>query len=196
MAPPSKPLQSVLQTVDDVTHGEATDLKTLITAFDDRAFGPVLTLCGVILLTPIGAIPGVPLALFIILASFAIQIIFGRSHPWMPGVLSRLTISQRKIESSRKVLRPVLEKIDPLLRPRWPFAVRPVARKVAALMTLLLGASLIPLGAIPFAAVIPGAIIVTLGLGITARDGLVVTLGLTSGALCFAILLGLVAGSL
>lgn len=180
--PPSKPLQSVLNKVDQVTDYDGTDLLSVMRAFGDRAFGPVLTLCGIILLTPLGAVPGAPLALFIIMASFTLQILFDRDHPWVPHILHRVKISRKRVVETKNMMRPWLKRIDGFLRPRWPWAVRPFARKVGAFLILLVSATLLPLGLVPFAAMVPGIIIVILGLGITARDGLFITMGFAISA--------------
>lgn len=187
----SKPLQSVLSKVDEASRGRDTDLKSVMEAFGDRAFGPVLVLCGIVLLTPIGAIPGMPFVIFVTLSTFAMQILTGRSHPWLPKCASRVTLKQTHLSKTKDVVRPWLEKIDGLLRPRWPWAVTPPLRKYAAFLTLALAAGVLILGAVPFAAMLPGAIIIVLGLGITARDGLFVSLGLITGTMSLLLLLSL-----
>lgn len=184
-----RPLQSLLKKVDEAADGEDTNFKDIIEAFGDRAFGPVMALCGLILLTPLGAIPGVPLAIFIVISSFALQILLGRKHPWLPGSLARIKLSQSQLETTKKVVRPWLKRIDGLLRPRWPWALKPPALRYSAFLALLLAASLLPLGTIPFAAILPGTIIIILGLGITARDGLFIFTGHTLGTVCFGLLL-------
>lgn len=184
-----RPLQSLLRKVDQAADGETANLKNIIEAFGDRAFGPVLALCGVILLTPLGAVPGVPVAVFVVLSSFAIQILLGRKHPWIPKVLAKIEFKVDQLERAKQFLRPWLAKIDGLLRPRWPWALRPPALRYSAFLTLLLAASLLPLGPIPFAATIPGALIIILGLGTTARDGVFIFTGHCVGTLCFAVIL-------
>jgi hypothetical protein len=51
------PLASILDAARDAAAGTEVDLKTLVEAFGDRAFGPVMILCALFLMTPIGAIP-------------------------------------------------------------------------------------------------------------------------------------------
>ena len=188
----SKPLQSVLSKVDEASQGHDTDLKSVLEAFGDRAFGPILTLCGIILLTPVGAIPGLPLAIFVVLSSFALQIILGRNHPWVPKSLSRIRLKQAQLTKTKKILRPWLARIDSVLTPRWSWATQIHIRRGAAFMTLLLAASVLLLGAVPFGAMLPGVVIALLGLGITARDGLFIAAGLSLGAFFITILLSII----
>ena len=187
-----KPLQSVLSKVDEVSKGQDTDLRSVIEAFGDRAFGPVLVMCGVILLTPVGAVPGVPLFVFAILTIFALQIITGRKHPWLPNSASRVTLKHTHLIKIKQYLKPVLSRIDGLLRPRWPWAAERSMLTYAAVITLTLAASVLLLGAIPFAAMLPGTIIIILGLGITARDGVFIVAGLGMGTACLLLLTNLI----
>jgi hypothetical protein len=55
---------------------------------------------------------------------------------------------------------------------------------IVAMVSILLAATMVPLGVVPFGVVPPAFIIGLLGLGITARDGVFITIGL---ALSFAI---------
>lgn len=189
--PESKPLESILDKVDDITDGEKTSLKTVIRNFGDRAFGPVLTLCGLFLLTPLGAIPGAPIALCIIIFSFSLQIVAGRSHPWLPTALEKVNVTQDNIDTTKEHLEPVLKKLDGIVRPRFRWAATENARVFAAVLSMILAVTLLPLGAVPFGAMIPGAIIAIIGVGIMARDGLALLVGFGLTGLAAAIITAL-----
>lgn len=188
-----KPLGDILDKVDEIAMGEDTDLHTIISAFGDRAFGPVLTLCGLLHLTPIGALPGVPIALGVVIISFAGQLVLGRDTPWMPQFLRRVKIKHAAIEKSRKFVGPVLNKVDAVIRPRYKWAATNSARTVAAVISVIFAVTLLPLGSVPFGVVIPGMIITLIGLGITARDGLILLLGFALSSVAFGIIVKLFA---
>jgi len=77
--------------------------------------------------------------------------------------------------------RPFLAKIDNVIRPRVTWATTGPMQVLAALMAIVLSATFVPLGAVPFG-VVPSAFIVgLLGLGITARDGVVILLAMALG---------------
>lgn len=172
-----RPLESILDKVDDLSEGEKTDLKSILSAFGDRAFGPVITLCGLALLTPIGAIPGAPIALCVIILSFSFQILFGRGHPWLPSALRKIKLRQKDIDSTKRHVEPLLKKMDGLVRPRYEWAASETSRYFAAILSIILALSLLPLGPVPFGATLPGLIIAIIGMGIMARDGLVLLIG-------------------
>ncbi len=196
MSEGEKPLEGLLDHVDAAVgeNGEQADLKAIVESFGDRAFGPVLTLCGLFLITPLGAIPGVPIALGLIIISFAIQLLLGRDHPWMPRFIEKVIVKRAKVKKTKQVVRPVLRKVDGVVRPRLAWATGKPARYMAALISIILAITLFPLGAVPFGVAIPGAIICILGLGILARDGIIMIIGftLTGGAsvLIYSLIMG------
>ena len=177
-----KPLESLLDMLDEVAGGEETDLRSVIMAFDDRAFGPVLILCGLFLLTPLGIIPGVPTALAVIIISFAGQLLFGRDHPWMPDFIGKVKIKDATIKKTKEKAGPWLSRVDGLIKPRMKWAAGGFARTIAALISVILAVTMIPLNFVPFGVVIPGLVVCILGLGITARDGVIMLLGFTLSA--------------
>lgn len=169
-----KPLQKTLDDLDDAFEdGEVSDLITIIESFGKRAFGPILILSGLILLTPLGAIPGVPVALGVIVISFSIQLLLGRETPWMPKILKRVKMRRKDVKRTKEKATPTIAKIDGLLRQRFIWTSRPTFAKLTAVLSIVFAVTLFPLGAIPFAVVIPGFMICLLGLGTAARDGLI-----------------------
>lgn len=188
MGDQQKPLQSILKKVDDAVENGETDLKTLIESFGDRAFGPILTLVGFFMMTPLGAIPGVPIAFAVIVITFAGQLLLARKTPWMPEVLRKVKIQKTKVDKARRFVRPVLTAVDGVLRPRFQILAKGPAIIIAALIAIILALTMFPLGAVPFGVVIPGFLIGLFGLGIMARDGIVMALAfILSGGAAFLI---------
>jgi len=173
------PLQSVLDQVETTLDGsESVDLKTVVEAFGNRSFGPVMVLCGLCMMTPLGAIPGIPPAFGVIVIVFAVQLLFRRKTPWMPEVLRRVKIPSAKLSKVQNKVRPVLAKIDGIIRPRLQWATTGPMRVVVSIVAIILSLSFFVLGMVPFGVVAPAAIVLLLGLGITARDGVLTLLGL------------------
>lgn len=182
-----KPLESILDIAKEAAGGGETDLKTIVESFGDRAFGPVMILCSLFLMTPIGAIPGLPGAFGLIVIVFAVQLLFRRESPWMPEIVRRVKISDAKLEKTRETVTPFLRRIDSVIKPRLPWMTSPPAQVLTALLSIVLAATMVPLGVVPFGVVAPAFIIGLLGLGITARDGLLI-------AIAFSLSLGLSLG--
>ena len=173
------PLQSVLDQIEMTLDGaDSVDLKTVVEAFGDRSFGPIMVLCGLCMMTPLGAIPGIPPAFGIIVIVFAVQLLFRRKTPWMPNILRRVKIPGDKLFKVQAKVRPILAKIDAIIRPRLQWAATGSMQVLISLVAIVISLSFFPLGMVPFGVVAPAAIILLFGLGITARDGVLTILGL------------------
>ena len=172
-----KPLEAILNRAREAANGEQVDLKDLVQAFGDRAFGPVMILCSLFLMTPIGIIPGLPAAFGLIVIVFALQLLFRRECPWMPEVLRKVEISDAALEKTQKKVSPLLRKIDNVIHPRLPWVTSGPMQALTALLAILLSITMVPLGVVPFGVVAPAFIIGLLGLGITARDGVLIIIG-------------------
>jgi len=163
--------------------GKSVDLKTVVESFGNRAFGPIMVLCGLCMMTPLGAIPGIPPAFGVIVMVFALQLLFRRKTPWMPNILARVKIPADKLKKVQTKVRPFLAKIDGIISPRLKWAASGPAQIMVSLIAIVLSLTFFPLGMVPFGVVAPAFIILLLGLGITAGDGVVVLLafGLSLG---------------
>lgn len=139
----------------------------------ERSFGPALAVPAIVEISPIGGIPGVPTVIALVLALIAVQMLLARDHLWLPQFLERRQIKgNRMAQAMRKVRRP-MDWIDNLLRPRMTWMTETPAIRVIAAICLLLCCTVPPLELIPFASTVPMAAIAFMGLGLMARDGLV-----------------------
>lgn len=172
-----KPLEGILDLAREAAGGGQVDMKDLVQAFGDRAFGPVMILCSLFLMTPIGIIPGLPAAFGLIVIIFALQLLFRRKYPWMPEILRKVEISDAALEKTQRKVSPLLRKIDSVIRPRLPWVTSGPMQVLTALLAIILSITLVPLGVVPFGVVAPAFIIGLLGLGITARDGVLIIIG-------------------
>lgn len=143
-----------------------------------RSFGPFLFVPAIIEISPLGGIPGVPTLLAVIVSLFAIQMLFGREHFWMPGFLARRSVNGDKLETGLNKVRPVMRWLDKVIHPRLQWATSQSFVRALALLCLILATSVPPLELLPFASTVPFAAICLFGLGLTAKDGLTIMLGL------------------
>ena len=138
-----------------------------------RSFGPMLLVPGLIGLSPIGAIPGLPGVMAIIELFFAWQILFGRRHPWLPQFIARRSMSTARLGRAIDVIRPYARWVDRfLLRPRLTVFTRGPFLTVIALMCVLLSLIMPIIELVPLAGIVPNAALTAFGLAVTAHDGL------------------------
>ncbi|MDH4572751.1 exopolysaccharide biosynthesis protein [Salinicola acroporae] len=171
-------LTDILETLDDQVEDETITLQDIVDTFNARGFGPVVLLPALIALLPTGGVPGVPSLCGIFIALMAIQLVFGRRSPWLPGTLAERGISHERWHRVTQRVRPWTRRIDRFLAPRLSWLMGDVTQRLLALLMVVLGLGMMPLELLPFAAAIPALAIVIMALGLTAGDGLMMLIGL------------------
>ncbi|MDR5876206.1 exopolysaccharide biosynthesis protein [Halomonas sp. CUBES01] len=165
--------------VDDVVH-----------AIGRRSFGPLLLVAGLITLAPIiGDIPGMPTLMAALVLLVSVQLLAGRETFWLPGWMLKRSISRNKFDKGIYYLKKPARWVDGLLRVRLPWLTGYIGIRVTAVVCLLIALAMPPMEFIPFSANGAGLALALLGLGLVARDGLVLLLGFALlGATCALIL--------
>ncbi|MCI0916502.1 exopolysaccharide biosynthesis protein [Pseudomonas stutzeri] len=172
-------LEDVINEVIDLGDGQAeVSVGDIQQTIGQRSFGLFLFVPAILEISPVGGIPGLPTLLALIIAMFAVQLLFGRDHFWIPGFITRRSVSGDKLEKGLNKIRPVVRWLDKISRNRMPWATRKAFLKVIAIVCLLLTASVPPLELLPFASTAPFSAICLFGLGITTRDGAAIVAGL------------------
>ncbi len=168
-------------------------VSNVVSHFDSRGFGPLLVISGLLAVLPTGLIPGMGLVSGTLIVAFSIQLLLGRSDPWVPGFIGRREISASRLRAAVDKGRGAARLIDRWLEPRYEQLCRPPFSRVVAAIGVLIGLSMFPLAALPFGNAVGGAAIVFFGLGLVADDGLTVAFGLIAslGAVVMALSLGL-----
>ncbi len=172
------PLESVLSTVIEESDDEKLSIGEILDTYGHRSFGPIITLLGaLVVLPPIGAIPGLPMVVGVIILLFSIQIVFGADHIWMPQFIQKQSIERDKVKKAEEKAAPVLKRIDSLITERLEWATGKTATYVAAVCVSLLALTLLPLELVPFAVGGPGVVIMLFGVALVARDGALMLAG-------------------
>jgi hypothetical protein len=150
-----------------------------------RAFGPLLLAIGLFSISPATIVPSMTWATAVIVLVLAIQMMLGARHPWLPSAVLAAPVSPALLRTIARRARPWAERVDAVLKPRLPFLTEPPFINVAGALAALAALATFLLGLFPAAPLAPGITVVVLGLGLTARDGLVLLL---SGLLAFGAL--------
>ncbi|MEJ0058621.1 MAG: exopolysaccharide biosynthesis protein [Terricaulis sp.] len=161
--------------------GEGVRLAIILNAVGRRAYGPLLLVIGLFAISPITVIPGMSWFAAFVTLLIAGQMAIGLKRPWLPKGLLETRIPRDALHKGLEKGRPWADRIDKLLKPRLTFLTAPPFVNVIALVVVAAALITIPLAMIPLAPLLPSAAIVLFGLGMTARDGLWLSIGL---ALC------------
>jgi hypothetical protein len=160
----------------------------ILDRLDARSFGIAVVLFAIPSLVPMP--PGVPTVVGIVLLIIAVQMVAGREDLWLPGILSKQSFPRASLHSAFEKLRPRLEWIEKLTRPRLLFLTGSIGARLIGLVILVMAVVLIlplpPGGNFP-----PALASAVLGLALVQRDGVLALIGfaITAASLVLAIIL-------
>jgi hypothetical protein len=181
MAPqdPEEGLDTVIdQLVETGDREDQVSIANIQEAIDQSSFGPFLLVPAIIEVSPVGAIPGLPTAMAIIVVLCAVQMLFGKQHFWLPKVIRKRSLQGDRLKHALEYVKPVTQWTDKVVRTRFTWATREPFIHIVAGLCILLACMVPPLEAVPFASSAPFATIGLFGLALIARDGLLVLIGL------------------
>lgn len=165
--------------------GEVVRIEALLEAMGRRSFGPMLLVPGLLVLSPISGIPGVPTLSGAIVFLIAVQLLFGRKYFWLPGWILNRGISYSLFKRSLAVMRPIARVVDKVLRQRLVWIAESAGVHVVAAACVLVAVTMPPLELVPFAATAAGVAITAFGLALIGRDGVLGIIALFFCATCF-----------
>jgi hypothetical protein len=172
---------SVAALLDDVRalaqQQERVAIGDVVEALGARSFAPFLVLVPLIDISPIGGIPGLPTAMAATVILVAAQILFARTHLWLPGFIKRRSLSAPKLCRAADKARSVAERLDRWFHGRFSRFTSGVWVKTAAGAVILLACAVPPLELLPFATTAPMLAILLFGVALLVRDGLLMILG-------------------
>lgn len=154
---------------------ERVTIAQILDALDARAFGLATLIFAIPSVIPMP--PGVPTVVGIALLIVSIQMVAGRQELWLPKFLSKRGFSRAALISGFEKIKPQLEFVEKVARPRLLFLTGKAATVMIGVVILLMAVILIlplpPGGNFP-----PALACAVLGMGLVERDGLIVLLGL------------------
>lgn len=136
-----------------------------------RTFGPVILLVGLILVTPLSGVPGMPTLMGLLTLLTLGQVLMGRKHFWLPGWLSQRQVPRQKLVQGLELLRLPAKRIDRLIRPRLTFLVKGLGLYVMALACMVIAVVMPATEIVPFSASIAGLALMAFGLAMISKDG-------------------------
>ena len=156
-------------------HGRVT-VDAMLDEIGHRSFGPLILFAGLVTLSPVGDIPGVPsiIAVFVVLISG--QMLAGRKYFWLPRWLLKRSVSQKRFEKALRWLQRPSAWIDRFIRPRLRALTGVTGRHAIAVTSLVIGLALPLMDFVPFSASGGGTALTAFGLAVIAHDGLLALL--------------------
>lgn len=174
---------------DISAQAEQVSVRDMVEALGHRGFGPLIFVPALVVVSPLGGIPGLPSLMALVIVLIAVQILVGREHFWLPDWIGCRAVSDKKVDKATRKIHSAAEWLDRHFGKRLPQFTGTIAQRVGAVAVVALCIMVPPLEFLPFAAVIPMLAIAIIGLAVTARDGVLMLVGL--GAALSALIGGL-----
>ena len=166
-------LTRIVRKVQERTaRGEPVSIGLLQEVAGVQAAGPMLLLPALVVVSPLSIIPGLPSLVGLHTLIVAGQVLLGRNRIWLPGWLTRRSLSARHADKLLQFLLPMSRVADGVVRRRILPLTGRLARRLGAAVCVLMGAIMPLLEFIPLSSTIAAAVIALYALSISARDGL------------------------
>ena len=192
MADDPKSVGDILDRLNELAEEkDAVSLGRTIEAFGNRSYAPFLIILPLIDISPVGSIPGLPTLLALVIVLTAVQLLFGRTHMWLPGFLANRSLSSAKVKKAVEKVRPVGKWMDKWFHGRLPALTQGPMIRVAATAIIVLTLAVPPLELLPLATTAPMAAIAAFGMALLVRDGLLMIVAFVAAAGALAAAAGL-----
>ena len=166
-------LQSLLERLSKAgaAHEEVT-IGDLVRAVGKRSFAPILLAASILGFTPLGAVPGIPTTLAVIIILVASQILLGCRSLWLPQFLRHRQIKGSSLAEATAFLKPAGRIIDRFTRPRLVCLTEGSFSRLIALVCVLLSLAVPPLEFVPLLDIPLWGVITAFSLALATHDGL------------------------
>lgn len=190
--PNGRKVSALLAEIAQSADGERIRLRDIVDRLGDRAFSILILIFALPNAVGLGAIPGVSAVFGLPQLFVALQMALGRERLWLPDWLLDRSLARADFAKMVAKSMPYLERAERLLRPRVLSLSGYVAERIwGAVFAILAGIVSLP---IPLGNQPPAIAMAIMSMGLVARDGLYVAIGLAVAILSIAIAGAVVAG--
>ncbi len=152
--------------------GQQVALNWLMSRLGDRSFGMIL-----LIIAPLGLLPGISAFIGILLIIPAYQMMLGRPGPVFPRALAMRQIEVRRLAALLRRVVPVRRYLERFIRPRWTTPFQWTKRVVGIVVLLLSLGLFVP---VPMSNIPPALTILLIAFAYLEEDGLLLCLALTA----------------
>ena len=165
-------LHQLLDRLDQAATGERIDVECMMQAVGRSSLGALLLLGGLVTLSPLDIIPGIPTLIALAVLIVCVQLLAGRRQFWLPAWVLRRSIASQRFRRALTWLQKPARFGDRLVRPRLPALTTDAAIKVIALGCIVVALAMPVMEVVPFSANLAGIALTAFGLAVIAHDGL------------------------
>ncbi len=170
-------LTALLASIRPHAHEESVTLGEVLARIGQRSFSATLMVIGLLMVSPLSAIPFLPSLVAIVILLIAGQAIIGRHHLWLPDFLTRRRISADKLRRALDTLIRPAAWIDRHRSGRWVVLTQWPISSLAYIVIIAIALTWPPLSFVPFSTTLSAVGMSFLAAGQTLKDGIFVLLG-------------------
>ena len=191
MAMPSHPprISTLLATLSSHGAGDRITVAQIVEALGARGFSLLIVILGLPNSLPMP--PPIALVSGFLMVFISLQLIFGRSSPWLPATVLKHSIARHDVAKAVDTAMPWVRWIEKLARPRFSLFDHAASWRGLGLALLVLSLGLV--FALPVIGQIPiGIALCLMGLGLVERDGYLTLIGFVIGLMGVAFSYGVI----
>lgn len=172
-------LEDLLERISEAEEDDGrVSLEAILEAIGRRSFGPLILFAGLVTLSPVGDIPGVPTMVAVLVLLVTIQLLAGRRYFWLPGWLLRRSLTKKRLNKAISWMDRPAKVVDRLVRPRLVVLSTGRGVYVVAAACAMIALAMPPMELVPFTATGAGAALSAFGLALIAHDGVLAILAM------------------
>lgn len=178
----------VLDQLEEAGKAEAVSIGTMVEAIGARSFAALMLIFALITVSPASILPGMTTLVALLEFILVAQVILGRRHIWLPGILHRREISGGRLRGAVSWLRKPVAFVDHILQPRFSVLTEKPCLYVWLTMIMALTVFMPFMELVPGSATIASSFIALVAAAILTRDGLLLVFAvLCLTALCWTL---------
>ncbi|SAI50298.1 Exopolysaccharide synthesis%2C ExoD [Bordetella ansorpii] len=175
-------LSVMLDRLDRLTCRDCeVSVERMLNAIGRTSFAPLILIVGLLIMSPLGHVPGMPTTAAVLVGLSAAQIVIGRCHIWLPPWLLRRQVKRKLLQRAIRFLRPLARASEFVCRSRLRWMTGNIGVRSVAGLCLFICIVMPPLEMVPMANSACGAVLALFGLALTTRDGVLMSLTLLGG---------------
>jgi hypothetical protein len=167
-----------------VDGAEPLPLSAISAMLGNGAIGTLLLFLALPMVLPIPA-PGISVIFGVPLVLLSAQLLFGGQFLWLPDSVAKRIISREHLQVYIGKALPMAQRIEKMVRPRWPALTHGVSLNLIGGLCLVL--ALIITLPVPLGHLVPGAAISLMAFGLIESDGLMVAAGFLTGIIALLV---------
>lgn len=155
-------------------------LGTVIDIFERRSYAPLICVLALVLVSPIGGLPGATAVFGTLIALLGIESFF-MARPWVPHFLRVRSLRGDDARRALEKIIPYVGRYEPFIRARWRWMTHRIWQRMAMLLIIVMALSSYALGLVPGGLILPGLAMAILSVALFHHDGLWMSIGLALG---------------